>query len=106
MLIIKSTEGNLRWYTGGAVQQQVYANSGVFILTNGLFNNGQYADVTRQTEDTGEDRPIGRPIQAPDASTVKPDQGGRGHLRDQHAAAASPDHTQPTDDPPKIYPKN
>ena len=75
MLIIKSTEGNLRWYTGGAVQQQVYANSGVFILTNGLPTNGQYADVTRQTEDTGEDRPIGRPIQAPDASTVKPDQG-------------------------------
>ena len=70
MLVIKSTEGNLRWYTGGAVQQQVYANSGVFILTN-----GQYADVTRQTEDTGEDRPIGRPIQAPDAGTVKPDQG-------------------------------
>ena len=75
MLIIKSTEGNLRWYTGGAVQQQVYANSGVFILTNGLLTNGQYADVTRQTEDIGENRSTGRPIQAPDASTVKPDQG-------------------------------
>ena len=30
---IKSTEGNLYWYTGAAGSKQVYANSGVFILT-------------------------------------------------------------------------
>ena len=108
---IKSTEGNLYWYTGAAGSKQVYANSGVFILTNGFLTNGQYADATRQTENTGEDRPIGRPIQAPDASTVKPDQGPgviyetntRPPLAGPYAFSRLP---RPVDDLPKIYLKN
>ena len=108
---IKSTEGNLYWYTGALGSKQVYDHSGVFILTNGYLTNGQYEDKTRRTENTGEDRPIGRPIQAPDASTVKPDQGPgvifesatRPPLAGPYAFSRLP---RPVDDLPKIYLKN
>ena len=83
----------------------------MFILTNGFLTNGQYADVTRQTENTGEDRPTGRPIQVPDASTVRPDQGPgviyetntRPPLAGPYAFGRPP---WPVDDLPKIYLKN
>ena len=108
---IKNREGNLYWYTGAAGSKQVYSNSGVFLLTNGYLTNGGYADNQRSTENTGEDRPIGRPIQAPDASTVKPDQGPgviyesntRPPLAGPYAFSRLP---EPTDDLPKIFLKN
>ena len=108
---IKSSQGNLYWYTGAAGSKQVYANSGVFILTNGYLTNGEYDEAVERNENTGEDRPIGRPIQAPDASTVKPDQGPgviyqtatRPPLAGPYAFSRLP---RPVDDLPKIYLKN
>merc|ERR1719270_3089200 len=108
---IKSSQGNLYWYTGAAGSKQVYANSGVFILTNGYLTNGEYDEAVERNENTGEDRPIGRPIPAPDASTVKPDQGPgviyqtntRPPLAGPYAFSRLP---RPVDDLPKIYLKN
>jgi len=107
---IKNTEGSLYWYTGATGSKQVYDNSGVFILSNGFLTNGQYEDDAR-SENTGEDRPIGRPIQAPDSSTVKPDQGPgviyetatRPPLAGPYAFSHIP---TPVDDLPKIFLKN
>ena len=108
---IKNTQGNLYWYTGAAGSKQVYTHSGVFLLTNGFLTNGGYEEEVVRNENTGENRPIGRPIQAPGASTVKPDQGPgviyqsptRPPLAGPYAFSHLP---RPVDDLPKIYLKN
>jgi len=108
---IKNDQGSLYWYTGSSSNKLAYEESGVFILTNGYLTQGQKEDSTERDENTGENRPIGRPIQPPGASIVKADQGPgvvyetatRPPLAGPYAFSRLP---RPADDLPKIYLRN
>ena len=66
---IKNSQGSMYWYTGSSSSKLAYEESGVFILTNGYLTQGPSEEGERD-ENTGENRPIGRPIQPPGASIV------------------------------------
>jgi len=107
---IKNVQGSLYWYTGSTSSKRAYEESGVFILTSGYLTQGPTEDTERD-ENTGENRPIGRPIQPPGASTVNTDQGPgvlyetatRPPLAGPYAFSRLP---RPVDDLPKIYLRN
>ena len=108
---IKNVQGSMYWYTGSSSSKLAYEESGVFILTNGYLTQGRNKDETERDENTGENRPIGRPIQPPGASIVKSDQGPgvayetatRPPLAGPYAFSRLP---RPADDLPKIYLRN
>ena len=111
METIRDTQGSLYWYTGAAGSRQVFQQSGVFLLTNGYLTHGGYSEEGGKEENKGENRVIGRPLPAPGASTVKPDQGPgvkyqtptRPPLAGPYAFSRLP---RPVDDLPKIYLRN
>ena len=101
---------NLYWYTGSVSSKAAYEQSGVFILTSGYLVQDTPVEGERN-ENTGENRPIGRPILAPDASQVQTDQGPpvpfeiatRPPLAGPYAFSRLP---RPVDDLPKIFLRN
>jgi len=101
---------SLYWYTGSASSQAAYDHSGAFILTSGYLVKDMKAEGERN-ENTGENRPIGRPILPPDAPQVQTDQGPsvpfalgtRPPLAGPYAFSFLP---RPADDLPKIFLRN
>ena len=101
---------NLYWYTGSASSKAAYEQSGVFILTSGYLVQNTEVEGERN-ENTGENRPIGRPILPPSASQVQTDQGPsvpfevatRPPLAGPYAFSRLP---RPVDDLPKIFLRN
>ena len=101
---------SLYWYTGSASSKAAFEQSGVFILTSGYLVQPPKEEGERN-ENTGENRPIGRPILPPDASQVQTDQGPsvpfeiatRPPLAGPYAFSRLP---RPADDLPKIFLRN
>merc|ERR1719334_524294 len=107
---LKAKQESLYWYTGSASSRAAFELSGVFIMTSGYLVQ-DIPEEGERNENTGENRPIGRPILPPDVAQVQTDQGPsvpyevatRPPLEGPYAFSRLP---RPADDLPKIFLRN
>ena len=102
--------GSLFWHTGSSGAEAAFRDSGTVLMTNSKVQAGRTKPSGNvQVSHHGDNRPLGRPLPAPDAETIHPDRGPglvvvetatRPPLAGPYAFSNIPN---PVDNFPKVY---